>query len=857
MNAFENAAKEFNVPADLLKGISFTETRWQHLQWAEGDTANCMGMPHAYGVMGLRDDDWFGHSLREAAQLINQDPEVLKNDLIQNIRGGAALLRKLYDELPLPEGTSRGDIESWQNAVAKYPGIPQPELSSLHAFEVFERLSKGYRDYGIELNKLPIRLEPIRQRVVKIWNEAKQTQKLNKTADQPDYQGAKWNQAYPGHWYTDGYARDFVVIHDMEGYYLATISYFQQSATQASVHYCTNGLQDSPTDMPPGDITQMVEEKYWAWHVRCWNRYMLGIEHEGFAGNPAWYTPEMYIASAKLTKYLCDKYNIPKDRNHIIAHGEWLNSAWTNWINSNYKTIYPTFDPTCNDHTDPGPFWDWGFYMQLVKQDSTPPHVVSTPPTQPIQVYDKISVTFDQRMHRVKTESNFKLSPSVQGSFSWSIDFRTLSFTPSSSLAFNTTYAVTVDTGAVNYLNVGLDVNGDGKGGDVYSFTFRTVQRDTIPPQIASTYPADNQTDISPSVELIVVFNEPMDPSTLSGSFQLKTQSGQSVPLSVSSTASNSGATRVNLKAAAELNPASTYQFIINQQARDYGGNSITAPRTITFTTEPIINFSGTVINSVESIGDWWQPSTSGSTVNVVASFSIVNDVKKAGTGSGKLAYSFTNTSGGVIREHTPTIPSVEGNNLVAAWIYGDNSGHNLEYWFYYYTTNSSGGTVTNFIAIPVAKIDWTGWKLKTLSTSLIPRGTTGVRRFTSFVVKQVSGGAMSGTLYFDELTTGSAVTEVERPRAQTIPTQFKLHQNFPNPFNPTTTIEYEVPAETQVKLAIYNSLGQEVQVLVNEPKSPGRYAVKFDASELPSGVYFYKLIADQFVGTKKMILLR
>ena len=326
--AFEAAGTEFNVPSDVLKGIAFAETRWQHLEWADGDTANCMGMPHAYGVMSLRDDEWFGRSLQDAARLVGQSVQTLRKDPGQNIRGAAALLRKLYDELPVPEGTARGGIESWGNAVAKYCGIPQPELAHQHALEIFERLSKGYQNYGISLHPRPVNVEPLKKQLLQVWQASleRQPQPLSKTADQPDYQGARWISAYPGtgnndqHWYNEnsnppGYVHDFVVIHDMEGYYLSVISYFQQASTQASVYYDINGLQDSPSDRPAGDITQQVEEKYWAWHVRCWNRYMFGIEHEGFVSNPAWYTPEMYLASAALTKYLCEKYNIPKVKN--------------------------------------------------------------------------------------------------------------------------------------------------------------------------------------------------------------------------------------------------------------------------------------------------------------------------------------------------------------------------------------------------------------------------------------------------------------------------------------------------------------------------------------------------------------
>src|SRR5690349_16297522 len=80
-----------------------------------------------------------------------------------------------------------------------------------------------------------------------------------------DYAPALWNPAYPGHWYTSGNGHKFVVCHDMEGYYLATISYFQQSGTQASIHYCVNGLKDNSSDDPAGEVTQMVSEAYYAW----------------------------------------------------------------------------------------------------------------------------------------------------------------------------------------------------------------------------------------------------------------------------------------------------------------------------------------------------------------------------------------------------------------------------------------------------------------------------------------------------------------------------------------------------------------------------------------------------------------
>ncbi len=89
------------------------------------------------------------------------------------------------------------------------------------------------------------------------------------------------------------------------------------------------------------------------------------------------------------------------------------------------------------------------------------------------------------------------------------------------------------------------------------------------------------------------------------------------------------------------------------------------------------------------------------------------------------------------------------------------------------------------------------------------------------------------------------------------VPTKFGLSQNYPNPFNPTTKIQFTVPQEEQVKLVVFNSLGQEVKILVNEEKRQGSYEVSFDASNLPSGIYFYRLQAGSFIETKKMTLLK
>ncbi len=101
------------------------------------------------------------------------------------------------------------------------------------------------------------------------------------------------------------------------------------------------------------------------------------------------------------------------------------------------------------------------------------------------------------------------------------------------------------------------------------------------------------------------------------------------------------------------------------------------------------------------------------------------------------------------------------------------------------------------------------------------------------------------------------AFTKVEKDATVGIPTNFALYQNYPNPFNPTTTITYDIPLRANVKLTIYNVLGQKVAILVDEVQEPGRYNVTFNANDLPSGVYFYRLEADKFVQMRKMLLVK
>lgn len=99
--------------------------------------------------------------------------------------------------------------------------------------------------------------------------------------------------------------------------------------------------------------------------------------------------------------------------------------------------------------------------------------------------------------------------------------------------------------------------------------------------------------------------------------------------------------------------------------------------------------------------------------------------------------------------------------------------------------------------------------------------------------------------------------TLVDLDENDLLPNKFELYQNYPNPFNPTTNIKYSIPEASKVLIEVFNILGQRVSVLVDEEKTPGFYVHPFNAANLASGFYVYRISAKNFVDVKKMMLLK
>lgn len=183
----------------------------------------------------------------------------------------------------------------------------------------------------------------------------------------PDYSSACLIPADPSN-YTPAnrphdYPIDMIVIHDIEGDAATAIQDFQTPSYRASAHYVVDYN---------GSITQMVREKDIAWHAGNWdyNTRSIGIEHAGYACCN-YYTTAEYNASAALAASICSRYGVPMDRTHVIGHDE--------VPDPNNPALFGGSD----HHTDPGPYWNWTYYIAQAQADTkllpSPPHIMPDP----------------------------------------------------------------------------------------------------------------------------------------------------------------------------------------------------------------------------------------------------------------------------------------------------------------------------------------------------------------------------------------------------------------------------------------------------------------------------------------------
>ncbi|WP_238161433.1 N-acetylmuramoyl-L-alanine amidase [Kribbella antibiotica] len=334
--AFSNASTKYDVPREVLVGIGYAET---HLDGHNGEPSQAGG----YGLMHLVSNNK-NRTLSDAAKLTGLPVEKLAKDAASNIEGAAAVLDSYADASGL-RGAARKDAGRWYESVAKYSHSADGPTARLYTDEVFRIIGAGVRFAGVTV--APKRVTPQLGSYAKVAPLGTQAAS---SAQAVDYPGAIWNPACSCN-YDVGRSVPIttIVIHVTQGQYAGTISWFKDPQAKTSAHYVVRS--------DDGQVTQMVAEKDKAWHALSANPYSIGIEHEGYVHDATWFTNSMYRASAALTRNIADRRGIPKDRDHIKGHVELPNQT----------------------HTDPGPHWNWDYYMQLVNGGNPAP--LPDPPT--------------------------------------------------------------------------------------------------------------------------------------------------------------------------------------------------------------------------------------------------------------------------------------------------------------------------------------------------------------------------------------------------------------------------------------------------------------------------------------------
>jgi len=377
------AAEAAGVPEPVLLAVSYLESRWDtnrgtpstsggygpmHLtetvtttpagepEDARGDTERPIlsGQPAAATTTATG-------TIAAAAELIGADPSALKDDAAANIRAGAALLVKYQRGTGGPVGVGT-DPADWYGAVAKYSTADTDDAAAAFADEVYATMRDGAdrtTDDGFR-----VVLPASAVSADKTWLAHAGLRHVTRPdgIECPVRLSCEWlpatyqqNSATDPHVYAnhdlanrpDSQKISYIVIHDTEGSWASALSLIQNPTRAVSWNYTVRSSD--------GHIAQHVKAKDVAWHAGNWyvNAKAIGIEHEGFAADQGtWFTEAMYRSSAKLVRYLAAKYDIPLDRDHIIGHD---------------NVPGPLPSSVAGMHWDPGPYWDWSHYFDLLR----------------------------------------------------------------------------------------------------------------------------------------------------------------------------------------------------------------------------------------------------------------------------------------------------------------------------------------------------------------------------------------------------------------------------------------------------------------------------------------------------------
>lgn len=522
-------------------------------------------------------------------------------------------------------------------------------------------------------------------------------------------------------------------------------------------------------------------------------------------------------------------------------------------------------------------------FVDVALIDARPPFVDSTIPadsSEEIAVLDHIEIQFSRRMNAATIDSALSIMPAVEYSLSWLSSNRRLRIIPDT-LAFETEYSITITPQAEDLFEHPLDGNKDGESGGDFTFSFKTEPQDLSPPEILAAYPPAGAVDIDETPVINIEFDELVDPASVSNnSILLENPDGNYLP-GVLKQYTVGERSVLSFFPDAPLVLETRFVATLQPGIKDIFGNTIDTPQSSDFTTGNF-RYDITSIDDFESgiLTNWWVPQQSGTTTGIITDETSRGNNSQfinLGTGSSRsmrLSYGWDiNANSWLIREYlatgAPRNVHFDDSYILQMYVFGDGSGNKFR--FAVDDNVPASGAGNHEVSIWYT-IDWVGWRLVSWDLTNDPPGDwigdgslDGTLRFDSIQLTHEPGAAETGRLYFDDLRVVRSVIvgieDTDMPNA--VPQQYTLSQNFPNPFNPETSIQYTVPLKTQpVKLVVYDMLGRHIKTLANENKSPGTHAVRWDATNeqgitVGSGLYFYRIQIGEFSQVRKMMFVR
>ena len=533
-------------------------------------------------------------------------------------------------------------------------------------------------------------------------------------------------------------------------------------------------------------------------------------------------------------------------------------------------------------------YWNESSVSAPVITDSIPsfaPVIVRTLPADgdTVPVNQEIVLQFSKTMDTLSVRAAVQFDPPLAiAEWVWSADHHTLTLVPAANLAFGQSYSLTVSATAADVNGKPLDGNGDGVPGDSYVLHFFTLARDIFGPQIADAYPdlESSTTDFPTDGVLSFAFDELLDRNTVTaGTISLQQADGTDIAFNHLVTDLNSR----SILSVQPLQPFATgtdYSVTLAASISDTAGNPMDSSRTVWFRTTRQRYAETVMIDKFLSTSSWWQPNQSGSTRGIkldgtyfgMSGKAYLPAVPVRQRSAARLQYEWDESkSDFLIRVYLydgpPRKVIFDTTYTLQCFIFGDGSRNKFRF-----AVDDSTKDRAEFHEVSRwITIDWYGWRLVEWKLSdpnsvgqwLGDGVLNGTLRFDSFQLTHEPGAAVKGEIFFDNLRLVKKTTAPVSVAGaqQNLPEDFELLPNYPNPFNPETTIPFALPRKVHVELAVFNLLGQRVATLVDADLKPGVHRAIWNGrnalgERVSAGIYICRLRAGEVVLTRKMTLL-